>query len=148
MASLTDMAGSKEDDCCDLGFKTRMIMGIISTVVSCVFTFLSFIPFAKKQMPTFAVIYIIGAIGSILSSAFFAGPKKHLAALKKIPHLISAICLILCFVLVLGIGIGTGNTAATVIFVVLQWVAMGFYFITLTDLGFKAIKTMFSALCA
>jgi len=141
MVNFVDDSGC---ECLDLSAKTRLMGGVISSIVSFVFCWLSFIPFARGDNATFATIYTIGSLAGIFSSLFYAGFKKHIQKMKDMPHAISAACLIISFILVLVFGIKVQSKILVILALICQWVSTFFFYVTLFPGGFTCVKAVFN----
>lgn len=144
VALTADEAG--DDQCCDFDLKTRLIIGCISVVLGVVFSFLSFISFSSGDLTTFAIIYTLGIVCSVTGSFFFAGPKKHIEKLKEVAHIVSTIVLIGSIIMVFVSAFGFKSTGLSVLFVIVEVVALFFFLLTLKTLAWKAFKGFFSKL--
>lgn len=138
----------KDDPCCDLSFKQRIIGACISMGIGILLSILSFISFASGDLTTFAIIYTLGTIASIAGSFFIVGPKKHLEAFKdetlRVPHLISTCVLGGCIVMVFISALAIKSTALSIIFVIAELVALVFFTITLKKLLWTGVKAFFT----
>lgn len=149
MATITaglTMLEDKDDKCCDMSMKTRIIAGAICAAVGVIMSICSFFSLASGKLSTFAIVYSLGTITTMASSFFFAGPKRHVEALKEIPaHVVSLAvvvgAIIMVFIGALGVG-GKGGTAMAIIFVVVQVVGLVFFTITLKKVTWMAVKAV------
>ena len=110
----------------------------------------SFFSLASGDLTTFAVIYSLGTITTMGSSFFFAGPKRHLEALKEITaHVVSLAvvvgAIIMVFIGALGIK-GSGGTAVAIIFVIVQVIGLVFFTVTLKKVTWMAVKAFLKKL--
>lgn len=133
----------KEDECCNLDYKTRLIGGAICTGVGVLFTVLSFITFATSDLSTFAIIYSIGTILAVAASFFFLGPKKHFERMKSVAHMVSSVILIVAIILVFIGAFAAKSAAMAIIFVIVQIVALVFFYITLKETLWRIVKGFF-----
>ena len=147
MSSGLEILDAENDTCCDIPFKTRLICGCVCGGIGGLFTFVSFIEFARSEWVSFAVIYSIATIACVASSFFIAGPKTHIKQLKVKEHLISTICLFVFIALVLVFALAVKSIALAIIFVILQIVALVFFYITLTSLGTTALRAAMRKIC-
>lgn len=138
----------KEDQCCDLTFKQRLIGGGICMGVGILLSILSFISFASGDLTTFAIIYTLGTIASIAGSFFIVGPKKHMEAFKdetlRIPHIVSTGVLVGCILMVFISALAIKSTALAIIFVIAELIALVFFTLTLKKVMWTAFKTLFN----
>jgi small-conductance mechanosensitive channel len=143
---------SKDDDCdpCNMTFKQRVIGGCICSGVGIVFGFLSFVGFLVGNTKLFAVLYTISTVMAVGASFFFAGPKKHRDRLKCPAHVVSLVVLIVgivgVFAAVLAIG-GSLGTALAVVSLIVEIVALIFFYITLYAIAWTAVKAFFKRIC-
>jgi hypothetical protein len=133
----------KDDKCCDLDLKTRMIIGAIASGFGVLFGILAFVKI--REMTTFAILYTISIVCAVVASFFFAGPKKHITALKEcVAHLISTIVLVVAvvgiFVFAFALKGKSSQVALVVIMFLVEVVALLFFYITLYPLAWKAVK--------
>ena len=138
---MSDLANLDENEsCCDIPFKTRVILGVICGALGALFTFLSFIEFTRQEWTAFAIIYTLGSIAALASSFFIAGPKAHIKQLKEKEHLISAIVVLVSMVLVFIFALAVKSIGLTILFVIIQLLGLIVYYITLTTLGLTAFR--------
>ena len=104
----------------------------------------SFFSLASGNMQTFAIVYSLGTITTLGSSFFFAGPKRHMEAIKEIPaHAVSLAVIVGAIIMVFVSSLvieGKGGTALAVIFVLVQIVALVFFTLTFKKLTWMAAK--------
>lgn len=142
-AGLT-MLEDKDDKCCDLSMKIRVIAGAVCAGIGVILSICSFFSLATAELQTFAIVYSLGTITTMASSFFFAGPKRHIEALKEITaHVVSLLviigAIIMVFVSAMGIK-GSGGTALAILFVFVQVIGLVFFTITLKKVTWAATK--------
>ena len=151
MAALVDAITEPDDEkceICDCDLKTRIIGGIITLVIGCIFCWLGYILFFRGDLPEFSIAYVIGSVAAIASTFFFAGWKKQKKQLlENRPFLIALIVIFACIVLLLIIGNtmkGTGGKVLVFLIILIQWAAQIFYAIVSVPGGWTAVKAIFS----
>lgn len=137
----------KDDNCCDLSFKQRLIGGCICMGCGVILSICSFICIATGNLSGFAIIYALGTIASIAGSFFIVGPKKHLEAFKdqetKIPHIVATACLVFFIIMIFVSVFALDNTPLAIIFVILELLALALFTITLKKVIWLAVKKFF-----
>jgi membrane-anchored glycerophosphoryl diester phosphodiesterase (GDPDase) len=84
----------------------------------------------------------------VAASFFFAGPKKHLERLKVLCHIVASVVLLLCIIMIFVFAFcikATGARAALVIITLLvEIVALIFFYVTLNKIMWAAVKAFLS----
>jgi hypothetical protein len=144
-AGLFSAMDDKDDRCCDMDLKTRLICGAVASGLGVIFAILAIVELVSDDIPLFAILYTLSIVAAVGASFFFAGPKKHIAAFKEVPaHIVSSAVLVLAIVFVF-VGAfalkGKGSqTPVTVIAFIVEVVALVFFYLTLYPLAWKAVK--------
>jgi hypothetical protein len=137
----------KDDACCELTIKQRLIAGAVCAGIGIFLAVLAFILLFQGDKTMFAVLYTLSIALAVAASFFFVGPKKHIKSLKEVPaHIVSTIVLLaaMVFVFVGAIAMkGSGQTAVVIISFIVEIVALIFFYITLYPLAWKAVKAVF-----
>ncbi|KAK8898349.1 Vesicle transport protein SFT2B [Tritrichomonas musculus] len=131
------------DNYCNLSLKTRIIGAIICIVIGFVLNGIALGYLFTLRLKNFSIIYVFGTCASIGSSFFIVGPKKHFEAFKFKPHLIAAIILISCIILIFIFACGIKIGIIALIFVLIEMVDLIIFNLTLHEKIWEKVKSLF-----
>jgi hypothetical protein len=143
---LLTVIDDKDDACCDLTIKQRLIAGAVCAGIGVVFAIIAFILLFQGNTTSFAVLYTLSIALAVAASFFFVGPKKHIKSLKEVPAHVVSTCVLLAAMIFVFIGAfaldGGGRTAVVILAFIVEIVALIFFYITLYPLAWKAVKAV------
>ena len=134
-------------DYCGIDVKTRLICAIIILATCLVCSLLAFISFNKGNYTLYAVIYTISTVGSIAGSFFLFEFERQIASLKHLEHMIISIIMVVLIMLAYIFAFATKIFGLTIATVVLQFVAVILYYLSLSPGGLSGSKALISPLC-
>ncbi|XP_053562851.1 vesicle transport protein SFT2B [Bombina bombina] len=130
-----------------LGWGTRFKAFLVCFVIGVLFSILGacllWVP--GKGTTLFAVFYTLGNVASLCSTMFLMGPLKQLKRMFETTRLIATIIMLLCFALTLCSAFWWKNKGLTLLFCVLQFLAMAWYSISYIPFARDALKKCFSS---
>nr|CAD7399836.1 unnamed protein product [Timema cristinae]CAD7431140.1 unnamed protein product [Timema monikensis] len=104
--------------------------------------------FLGKGMVMFAVFYTLGNIISIGSTCFLMGPFNQVKKMFAPTRVIATILVIVLFGLTLFAAVGLGKAGLTLLFVILQCLAMTWYSLSYIPYARDAVKKTVSSCIA
>ncbi|KAB5584554.1 hypothetical protein PHYPO_G00108910 [Pangasianodon hypophthalmus] len=133
-------------DTTTLGWGTRVkafiacfVLGVVCSILgSC----LLWVP--KRGLILFAVFYTFGNIASLLSTMFLMGPLKQLKRMCDKTRALATAVMITCLVLTLCSAFWWQNKGLTVLFCILQFLALTWYSLSYIPFARDALIKMFS----
>ncbi|XP_075914556.1 LOW QUALITY PROTEIN: vesicle transport protein SFT2B-like, partial [Petromyzon marinus] len=103
------------------GFAVCFCLGVLCSILGAVFLWL------PHGLTLFAVFYTVGNIASITSTFFLMGPAKQLKKMFELTRLIATIIMLVCLGLTLCSALWWKNKGLTLIFCILQFLALTWY---------------------
>nr|CAD7590853.1 unnamed protein product [Timema genevievae] len=124
------------------GFIICFVCGILCSLLGSLSMFLG------KGMVMFAVFYTLGNIISIGSTCFLMGPFNQVKKMFAPTRVIATILVIVLFGLTLFAAVGLGKAGLTLLFVILQCLAMTWYSLSYIPYARDAVKKTVSSCIA
>jgi hypothetical protein len=113
------------------GFLTCLTIGFILEL----FAWITLVSLFKGKPAPFAIFYTSGNIAALLSTCFLAGFKRQCKSMFAKKRWIASLCYLMCIVLTLVAAVVLKNPILTLLFLVLQFIAMGWYVLTYIPFG-------------
>ncbi|XP_053353764.1 SFT2 domain containing 2b [Clarias gariepinus] len=128
-----------------LGWGTRVKAFIACFVLGVVCSILgSCLLWVPKGLILFAVFYTFGNIASLLSTMFLMGPLKQLKRMCDKTRALATAIMITCLVLTLCSAFWWQNKGLTVLFCILQFLALTWYSLSYIPFARDAVIKMFT----
>nr|XP_045012838.1 vesicle transport protein SFT2B [Jaculus jaculus] len=125
------------------GFIACFALGILCSLLG---TCLLWVP--RKSLQLFAVFYTIGNILSIGSTIFLMGPLNQLKRMFAPTRLIATILVLVCFALTLCSALWWHKKGLSLIFCILQSLALTWYSLSFIPFARDAVKKCFAVCLA
>jgi len=146
-SGITEIMGMGTTNRFGLSYSTR-IQGFIGCfVLGFLFSLLGSMMLFFVKLRAFAIFYTLGSILGIGSTLFLMGPLKQLQRMFDPTRAIAAIVMILALILTLVSALHWEKTGLTMLFFIIQFLAMTWYSLSYIPYARDGIKKMLSGLC-
>eukprot|EP01127_Copromyxa_protea_P005137 TRINITY_DN14985_c0_g1_i1.p1 TRINITY_DN14985_c0_g1~~TRINITY_DN14985_c0_g1_i1.p1 ORF type:complete len:227 (-),score=22.35 TRINITY_DN14985_c0_g1_i1:73-753(-) len=125
-----------------VGFLSCLLIGLGLCVIGAV------IMYTDKDMTTFAVLYSIGNVVAIASTNFLSGPRSQFKKCIHPTRLPVALVFLAAFTVTLVVAFTQDDNNIVLIFLVIQWLALIYYSITLFPCAHKFCSKLCASCCA
>ncbi|CAB3361373.1 Hypothetical predicted protein [Cloeon dipterum] len=133
-------------DSSTLSWSTRIKGFVICFVLGCLLSIFGTITlFFKRGFVVFAVLYTIGNVISLASTCFLMGPFNQIKKMFAPTRIIATILMVVCLVMTLVAAIWLHKAGLSLLFVILQFLAMTWYSLSYIPYARDAVKKSVNA---
>ena len=133
-----------EVNCCNLSLKTRYIISIALFIIGFCFSFSCFF-FYSKSKTGITIFIVIGIVFGLVCTLFLAPPKKQWSVWKeKSGPAIAFVVYLILGISAIVVGYYINYWIIIMFILLLQWVVMFAYSMTIIEGGFPGFKSVFA----
>lgn len=139
VAPNSELFGNK---CCNLTVKQRFIGFGVCFGTGMLLSFGSTMSIANGDTTQFGVLYSIGNLVALLSTAFLVGPKRQLKNMFHKKRALATVIYLASLIGTLAVALATQNSIAVIAMLVVQFAALVWYSLSYIPFARDAVKKM------
>eukprot|EP00301_Raphidiophrys_heterophryoidea_P024746 c8130_g1_i2.p1 GENE.c8130_g1_i2~~c8130_g1_i2.p1 ORF type:complete len:185 (+),score=28.88 c8130_g1_i2:42-557(+) len=131
-----------ETNCCPSLTKEQRIYGFVFCFcLGVVITFVGYLTLVTGNILSFAVLYTLGNLISLFSSAFIVGPLRQVKTMFHPTRRIATCVYFIAMALTLVVAFTSGRPVLCILMIVVQWCALVWYILSYIPYGRKMVTS-------